>query len=193
MKKKERKLLKLMSAFFYDTEEEPETINLRESIVAVGIPGLLSGYHGSFSQTKGFKPIKEIADLEGKRYTIIDFTLHVNEYDEQLSDPTGMMLNLKQMTKKQISPIYTEISLCNPLLVEKIKAHSGINKALIDSPRLLSDLLPALGRYKDAVFMHTIKPNASPTLAIVSISQDQIPDLVVSASCRFNKNCKVVW
>ncbi|EHL8548699.1 hypothetical protein KE545_004478, partial [Salmonella enterica] len=182
MKKKERKLLKLMSAFFYDTEEEPETINLRESIVAVGIPGLLSGYHGSFSQTKGFKPIKEIADLEGKRYTIIDFTLHVNEYDEQLSDPTGMMLNLKQMTKKQISPIYTEISLCNPLLVEKIKAHSGIDKALIDSPRLLSDLLPALGRYKDAVFMHTIKPNASPTLAIVSISQDQIPDLVVSAS-----------
>lgn len=193
MKKKEGKLLKLMSAFFYDTEEEPEIINLRESMVAVGIPGVLSGYHGSFSQTKGFKPIKEIADLEGKRYTIIDFTLRVNEYDEQLSAPAGMVLNLKQMTKKQVSPIYAEISLWDPVLVDKIKAHSGIDKALIDSPRLLSDLLPALGRYKNAVFMHTIKPNASPTLAIVSISQEQIANLVISASCRFNKTCKVVW
>ncbi|EHM1529887.1 hypothetical protein KD679_004280 [Salmonella enterica subsp. enterica serovar Typhimurium] len=193
MKKKEGKLLKLMSAFFYDTDEEPKIINLRESMVAVGIPGLLSGYHGSFSQTKGFKPVKEIADLAGKRYTIIDFTLRVNEYDEQLPDPAGMMLNLKQMTKKQVSPIYTEISLWDPVLVDKIKAHSGIDKALIDSPRLLSDLLPALGRYKNAVFMHTIKPNASPTLAIVSISQEQIANLVISASCRFNKTSKVVW
>lgn len=62
MKNNEGKLLKLTSAFFYKSDIEPEVINLRETTVAIGIAGVLSGYHGAFSHTTGFKPIKELAD-----------------------------------------------------------------------------------------------------------------------------------
>jgi hypothetical protein len=53
MKQDGQRLIKLTTAFFYDTEVEPEVINLRDTTLATGIPGLLSGYFGSFAQTKG--------------------------------------------------------------------------------------------------------------------------------------------
>lgn len=43
MKNNEGKLLKLTSAFFYKSDIEPEVINLRETTVAIGIAGVLSG------------------------------------------------------------------------------------------------------------------------------------------------------
>lgn len=193
MKNNEGKLLKLTSAFFYKSDIEPEVINLRETTVAIGIAGVLSGYHGAFSHTKGFKPIKELADMRGERYTIIDFTLRVHPFSDSSATQEGMLLNFKQMTKAQIQPIYDEIACQDPFLVEKIKSHSGMEKALIDCPQLLADILPNLTSYQEAVFMHTIKPSASPTLVVASIHPDQISKLVISASCRFNRNCKVIW
>lgn len=190
---KDGKHLKLTSAFFYDTDVEPSLINLTDTSVAIGVEGFLSGYHGSFSQTKGFKPIKEIADRINKNYTIIDFIVRIDECCAGDVMSPGALLNLKQMTKLDLTPIYNEICHTAPFLFDRIKAHSGFEKALIDNPHLLNEILPYLGKYKTSVFLHTIKPNASPSLTIASISIDQVNKYVVSASCRFNRDSRIVW
>lgn len=193
MRHEGQRFIKLTTAFFYDTAVEPAVINLRETTLATGIPGLLSGYFGSFAQTKGFKPVKEIADSLRKRYTIVDFTLSCSEFTETESPPPGMMINLKQLTKARQIPLSHEISESNPELFSSIKMHGSFEKALIDNPLFLPEMLNHLGRFRDSVIIHSIKPNASPTLAVASIRTDQIRDRLVSASCRFNHDTKVVW
>ena len=193
MKQDGQRLIKLTTAFFYDTEVEPEVINLRDTTLATGIPGLLSGYFGSFAQTKGFKPVKEIADSLGKRYTIVDFTLSCSEFTETESPPPGMMINLKQLTKARQVPLSHEISESSLELISSIKMHGSFEKALIDNPLFLPEMLNHLGRFRDSVIIHSIKPNASPTLTVASIRIDQVKARLVSASCRFNQNTKIVW
>lgn len=193
MRHEGQRFIKLTTAFFYDTAIEPAVINLRETTLATGIPGLLSGYFGSFAQTKGFKPVKEIADSMNKRYTIVDFTLSCCEFTETENPPPGMMINLKQLTKARQIPLSQEISESSPELISSIKMHGSFEKALIDNPLFLPEMLNHLGRFKDSVIIHSIKPNASPTLAVASIRIDQVKARLLSASCRFNKDTKVVW
>jgi hypothetical protein len=193
MRNEGHRLIKLTTAFFYDTAVEPAVINLRETTLATGIPGLLSGYFGSFAQTKGFKPVKEIADSLQKRYTIIDFTLSCREFIETETPPAGMIVNLKQLTRARQIPLSQEISESSPELISYIKMHGSFEKALIDNPLFLPEMLDHLGRFRDSVIIHSIKPNASPTLAVASIRIDQVEARLVSASCRFNQHTKVVW
>lgn len=191
--KEENKHIRLTTAFFYDTAIEPEVINLKETTVAIGIPGFLSGYFGNYAQTKGYKPIKVIADELGKRYTIIDYTITATDFEDGREIPSGMKINLKQLTKSRLKMICEEIFAENAVLHEKIQIHGGVEKALIDNPLFLSDMLPYLGRYKESVIIHTIKPNVSPALAVASIAIEQMSNRVVNASCRFNRETRVIW
>ncbi len=192
--------IKLSTAFFFAGDSEPETIKLSECGVAVRFNGYVSGYYGSFSLTKGFVAIKKAADLINQNYTVIDYTVEVDEIpiENNLFSPDcfdllnqKFMLNLKDLTPKQELEIITCLSQKQFDLANKIECLEGFNRAIINDKTIINELDLFFTQKNISLLIHTIKPKSSPALIVGSLPSNDF-GLVKNAVCRFSPKTTIL-
>uniref|UniRef100_UPI001643D189 hypothetical protein n=1 Tax=Yersinia aldovae TaxID=29483 RepID=UPI001643D189 len=175
---------------------EPDTIFLKDCALSVGYDDYLLGYHGTFSQTKGFVPIKSAALSQGKNYTVIDYVIQIDnikttgEQQFRKSD-INPLLSFKDISSKEEVLILQSLEQSDKVLSDRIKAAGGINRFILKLPNCIPDLVSKFNIPEMAVLIHTIKPPHSPVLVVAALPLDVIPS-VVSATCRFNPSTKVL-
>lgn len=190
------KRISLSTAYFFNGDIEPETIYLKDCALSVGYDNYLLGYHGTFSQTKGFVPVKSAAVNQGRNYTVIDYLVEIesikaNGKNMVRNSNINTLLNFKDISSKEETLILQSLDQSDKNLSDKIRAAGGINRFILKFPGFVPKLVTEFKLSELAVLIHTIKPPHSPVLVVAALPLDVIPS-VISASCRFNPSTNII-
>lgn len=178
-------LAKLATAYFYEGDTEPMTINLRDCNVLNNPSDFLSGYSGTFSQTKGFVPIKREADRRGLNYTIIDYTVDIT------SSKSSQVINLKDLSYVGQTRLVNNLNIRDQTISDKI-LNDGLHRAIIKDPNLLAALKPYFLEIDVVFILYSVMPEKSPALLVGSLLSP-FDDRIVSAKCRFTPECRIIY
>jgi hypothetical protein len=178
-------LAKLATAYFYDGDSEPSTINLHDCNVLNNPSDFLSGYSGTFSQTKGFVPIKREADRRGQSYTIIDYTVELS------ASSSAQVINLKDLSAEGQNRLVKNLDICNQT-ISKIIASDGLHRAVIKDPNILTALKPYFLQINVDLIFYSVMPEKSPALLVGSLL-GPFDGRIVSAKCRFAPESRIIY